>query len=134
MGNQPFFDDVELAMPIQASTQRVRVEIDGVTVADSERPMFLYEPGLPVRYYLPQSDVRMDLLVPTDTSTRCHWKGQARYWSAEINGKVHQDIVWGYDHPLIEAEAIAGLVSFYNEKVDVYVDEVLQESPASRFG
>jgi uncharacterized protein (DUF427 family) len=121
-------------MPIEPSNQRIRVEIDGVTVADSERPMFLYEPGLPVRYYLPQADIRMDLLMPTDTSTRCHWKGQARYWSAAINDQVHQDIAWGYDHPLVEAEAIAGLVSFYNEKVDVYVDEVLQESPASRFG
>ena len=102
------------------------MEIDGVTVADSERPMFLREPGLPVRYYLPQTDIRMDLLTPTDTSTRCHWKGQARYWSATINGKVHEDIAWGYDLPLVEAEAIAGLVSFYNEKVDIFVDEVAQ--------
>ena len=120
-------------MPIEASTQRIRVEIDGVTVADSERPMFLHEPGLPVRYYLPPSDIRMDLLVPTDTSTTCHWKGQARYWSAAINGKVHKDIAWGYDHPLVEAEAIAGLVSFYNEKVDVYVDEVLQGRRVTKF-
>jgi uncharacterized protein (DUF427 family) len=121
-------------MPIEASIQRIRVEIDGVTVADSEQPVLLHETGLPVRYYLPPSDIRMDVLVPTETSTTCHWKGQARYWSAAIDGKVHTDIAWGYDHPLVEAEAIAGLVSFYNEKVDVYLDEVLEERPVTMFG
>jgi len=52
---------------------------------------------------------------------------------ATINGKVHKDIAWGYDHPLVEAEPIAGLVSFYNEKVDVYVDEVLEGRSATKY-
>jgi uncharacterized protein (DUF427 family) len=65
----------------------------------------------------------MDLLTPTDLSTRCHWKGEASYWSVAIDGTTHQNIVWGYEEPLPEAEAIAGLVAFYNEKVDIYVDE-----------
>jgi uncharacterized protein (DUF427 family) len=112
-------------MPIEQRTNRVRVEVDGVTVADSESPTFLFEAGLPVRYYLPKSDVRMDLLTPTVLSTRCHWKGQASYWSVTLDGATHDNIVWGYEEPLPEAEAIAGLVAFYNEKVDIYVDEVL---------
>lgn len=110
-------------MPIEQRSTRVRVEVDGVTIADSESPTFLFEAGLPVRYYLPKSDVRMELLTPTDRSTTCHWKGKARYWSVTVDGVTHENIVWGYEMPLPEAEEIAGLVAFYNDKVEIYVDE-----------
>ena len=118
---------------ILPSGRRVRVEIDGVTVADSTNGSFLYETNLPTRFYLPKTDVRMDLLTPTDTATHCPYKGTARYWSANVNGNLHDDIVWGYDTPLPESQKVAGLVSFYNEKVDIYVDEVLQERPKTKF-
>ncbi|MEV7008085.1 DUF427 domain-containing protein [Streptosporangium sp. NPDC051022] len=111
------------------SSRHVRVEVDGVTVADSRSPRILFETGLPPRYYLPKTDVRMDLLAPTDTVTRCPYKGQAEYWS--VNGRP--DLVWSYRTPLEESRRIAGLVSFYNEKVDIYVDDVLQERPKSKF-
>jgi uncharacterized protein (DUF427 family) len=103
---------------------RVRVEIDGVTVADSTSAIALHEGRLPTRYYLPKDDVRFDLLQPTETSTVCGWKGTARYWSADIDGSLHRDVVWGYETPLAGAEDIAGRVCFYNEKVDLYLDEV----------
>lgn len=118
---------------ILASGRRVRVEIDGVTVADTANASFLFETGLPTRYYLPKTDVRMDLLTPTDRATACPYKGTARYWSATVNGNTHDNIVWGYDSPLPESQKIAGLVSLYNEKVDIYLDEVLQERPKSKF-
>ena len=60
---------------ILASSRRVQVEVDGVTVADSTSPRLLFETGLPTRYYLPKTDVRMDLLGHTDTSTGCPYKG-----------------------------------------------------------
>lgn len=120
-------------LDILPSSRRVRVEIDGVTVADTTNGRFLFETGLPARYYLPQSDVRMDLLTPTDASTSCPYKGTARYWSASVDGVMHEDIVWSYDDPLPESERIGGLVSFYNEKTDIYVDEVLQERPRTKF-
>ena len=120
-------------LDILPSTRRVRVEIDGVTVADSTNGRFLFETGLPPRYYLPKSDVRMDLLTPTDRVTACPYKGTARYWSASVNGSAHEDIVWGYEAPFAESEKIGGLVSFYNEKVDIYIDEVLQDRPKTRF-
>ncbi|MFI6598425.1 DUF427 domain-containing protein [Nonomuraea sp. NPDC050536] len=114
---------------ILPSSRRVRVEVDGVTVADSVRPRILFETGLPARYYLPKTDIRFDLLEPTDTATHCPYKGTAGYWS--VNG--HADLAWSYRTPLPESEKIAGLVSFYNEKVDIYVDEVLQERPRTKF-
>jgi uncharacterized protein (DUF427 family) len=125
--------DPHTRIDILPSTRRVRVEVDGVTVADSTNGRFLFETGLPVRYYLPKSDVRMDLLRPTEKVTACPYKGTARYWSLTVNGVVHPDLVWTYDQPLPESERIAGLVCFYNEKTDIYLDEVLQERPRTKF-
>jgi uncharacterized protein (DUF427 family) len=125
--------DPNTRIDILPSDRRVRVVIDGVTLADSTNGAFLYETGLPPRYYLPKTDVRMDLTTPTSRSTACPYKGNARYWSATVNGQVHEDILWGYDTPLPESQKIAGLVSFYNEKVDVYLDEDLQERPVTKF-
>jgi uncharacterized protein (DUF427 family) len=118
---------------ILPSDRRVRVEIDGVTVADSTNTSFLFETGLPVRYYIPKTDVRMDLLTPTDLATACPYKGTARYWSVNIDGESHDNVVWGYDTPLPESQKVGGLVAFYNERVDIYVDEVLHVRPSTKF-
>jgi uncharacterized protein (DUF427 family) len=111
---------------ILASSRHIRVELDGVTVAESRSPHILYETSLPPRYYLPITDVRMDLLRPSDTQTHCPYKGTAGYWSLEVNGRTYEDLVWIYRTPLPESQKIAGLACFYNEKVDLYVDGVLQ--------
>jgi uncharacterized protein (DUF427 family) len=118
---------------ILPSSRHVRVEVDGVTVAESASPRLLFETGLPVRYYLPKPHVRMDLLTPTDTASHCPYKGQAAYWSVRAGDSVHADLAWSYATPLPESQKIAGLVCFYNEKVDVYVDGVLQERPSTKF-
>ncbi|QKG22879.1 DUF427 domain-containing protein [Actinomadura verrucosospora] len=118
---------------VLASSRRVRVEVDGVTVAESSSPRLLFETGLPVRYYLPKTHVRMDLLEHTDTVTHCPYKGTAEYWSVRANGEVHEDLAWSYRTPLEESRKVAGLVCFYSEKVDIFVDGVLQERPKSRF-
>jgi uncharacterized protein (DUF427 family) len=115
------------------SSRRVRVEVDGLTVADSTNATFLFETGLPTRYYLPKTDVRMDLLTPTDLATACPYKGTARYWNLTADGIPHENAVWSYDFPLLESQGIGGLVAFYNEKVDIYVDEVLVERPKTKF-
>jgi len=109
---------------ILPSSRRVRVEADGVLLADSVHARALFETGLPVRWYLPKVDVRMDLLTPTDTSTGCPYKGTAQYWSARVGDRVLDDVVWSYPTPLPESERIAGLVCFYPDKVQVSVDGV----------
>ena len=118
---------------ILPSDRRVRVEVDGVTVADSTNASFLFETGLPTRYYFPKTDVRMDLLTPTETATACPYKGTARYWSVATEGETYPDLAWGYDTPLAESMKIAGLISFYNEKVDIYIDEEFQGRPKTKF-
>jgi uncharacterized protein (DUF427 family) len=118
---------------ILPSSRRVRVEIDGVTVADTANGWFLFETGLPTRYYFPKTDVEMTLFAPTDKATHCPYKGTARYWTGTVNGQRYDNILWGYDYPLPESQRIAGLVAFYNERVDIYVDEQLQERPKTKF-
>jgi uncharacterized protein (DUF427 family) len=115
------------------SSRYVRVEIEGRVVAETKRPHLLYETGLPTRYYIPKQDVRMDLLEPTDSTTRCPYKGTAVYWSFGAGDKTFKDIVWSYPAPIPECTKIENLLSFYNEKVDIYVDGKLQERPHSVF-
>jgi uncharacterized protein (DUF427 family) len=116
-----------------ASSRHVQVDVNGVRVADSRRPTILFETGLPPRYYLPKTDVRMDLLVPTDSATSCPYKGTARYWSVQVGDELVPDLAWSYPTPLPESIKVAGLVSFYNERVDLRVDDVLQERPRTKF-
>lgn len=118
---------------ILGSSRHVVVTVAGVTVADSRQPRILFETGLPARYYLPMSDVRMDLLRPSDTSTGCPYKGTASYWDVVVDGTAHRDLVWGYRSPLPESQKIGGLVCFYNEKVDLVVDGVAQRRPTTEF-
>jgi uncharacterized protein (DUF427 family) len=103
-------------------TRHVEVFLGGQKVAESDRPVLLDETGLPTRYYLPREDVRAELLRPTDHESHCPFKGQASYWSVEIGPDVHENVVWSYESPIPDAEGIKGLMSFYNERVDIVVD------------
>ncbi len=101
------------------SRRHVRVEYDGELVAESSAPYLLFEPPLPVRYYLPPEDVRTDLLRPSATRTVCAYKGHASYWSLDTTG---EDIAWSYRQPLREAAEVTDRLAFFNERVDVIVD------------
>ena len=106
---------------ILPSSRHVKVTVNGTVVAESHRPWLLFETGLPVRYYLPKVEVRMDLLEPTDSQTACPYKGHARYWSLHEGGRVHTDIAWSYPTPLPESIRIAGLIAFYDDRVELEV-------------
>jgi uncharacterized protein (DUF427 family) len=102
------------------SDRHVTVEVDGIRIAESRRPTMLFETGLPARTYLPEEDVRMDLLTPSDTRTVCPYKGNAdRYWSIPTDDGVLEDVVWAYDDPRPEANGIAGLLAFLDAKVEI---------------
>lgn len=111
------------------SSRRVVVERDGVQLADSRAPVLLFETYLPVRFYLPREDVRMELLIDTDTSTACAYKGWASYFSANVAGSVVRDLAWTYLEPHSYATAVRGMVSFFNERVDLIVDGRTLERP-----
>ena len=106
-------------------TQHVVVALDGQTVAETRRPVLLFETGLPVRYYLAREDVRMELLEQSATRTTCPFKGEAAYFSAPGS----PDVAWTYDEPLPGVAEIRGLLAFFDERADVTVDGERQERP-----
>ena len=118
---------------ILASSRHVEVVVDGVTVADSHQPRILFETGLPPRYYLPLTDLRLDLLRPSASVTHCPYKGAATYWTLALGEAEYRDLVWIYRAPLPESQKIAGLACFYNEKVDLRIDGDAVERPRTQF-
>jgi len=115
---------------VLASSRHLRLELDGHVLAESSRPMLLFETMLPVRYYLPRGDVRAKL-VRSDTHTYCAYKGKASYWSANVGGRLVPDLAWTYREPLTDASRVAGLVAFFNERVDVVLDGQRSERPVT---
>ncbi len=112
------------------SSRHVRVVLEGATVADTRHPQILLKTGLPIRYYIPEQDVRMELLEPTETTTHCPYKGEATYWAAKIGERIFKDIVWSYREPLPACLRIAKALCFFNERVDaIYVDNELMPKP-----
>jgi uncharacterized protein (DUF427 family) len=107
---------------ITPTNLHVEVALAGTKLAESDRAVLLEETGLPPRYYLPRDDVRPEFLAPSDSTTTCPFKGEASYWSVEFDGRVYADIVWSYEQPIPAARDIAGLLCFYNERVDLTVD------------
>lgn len=117
-----------------ASSRHVEVALDGVVLADSTRPTVLFETRLPPRFYVPLPDLRLDLLRPSDTVTRCPYKGTATYWSVELpDGTRHPDLFWTYRAPLPESQKVAGLAAVWTEKVDLRLDGVPQERARTHF-
>ena len=111
--------------------RHVRVSLDGQVLAESNAAMALFESNLPSHWYMPQEDVRAELM-PTDTVTHCPYKGEAGYYSVHrAGGELEKDLVWFYAAPFDEVRRIAGMVCFFNERVDLELDGELQERPES---
>ncbi len=107
------------------SSRRVQITIADEVVADSERATILFETGLPPRYYVPLTDVRLDVLVESATTSQCPYKGTASYWSVRVGDDLHDDVAWYYPAPLPESAKITGLVAFWPERdeaVQVLID------------
>ena len=113
---------------VLASSRHVRLELDGQVLAESSRPMLLFETMLPVRYYLPREDIHAEL-SPSSTQTYCAYKGQASYWSATVGDRAVPDIAWTYQEPLHDATQVRGLTAFFDERVDVVVNGERHERP-----
>ena len=115
------------------SSRHVKVSVNGEVVAETDRPVILFETGLPPRYYIPPEDVREGFLVPSDRQTQCPYKGAASYHSIEAGGENVEDVVWHYPEPIASAEKIRDNLSFFNEKVDLEVDGEVQRRPQTQW-
>ena len=116
------------------STRTVWVELDGVLLAESSCPVMVFETGLPTRYYLDRTAVSFEHLIATDTVTACPYKGTTSgSWSARVGERLYEDLAWAYDFPTRQLLPIAGLIAFYNEKVDLTLDGERLQRPTTHF-
>ncbi|KAI0033895.1 hypothetical protein K488DRAFT_77618 [Vararia minispora EC-137] len=109
------------------SSKHIRVEIDGVEVANSTRFIRLYETGHAIRTYLPMTDVRLDLLTPSTQTSICQYKGEASYFDVNLPSGTKHGYAWWYKSSTAESQSIVGLIAFYDEKLDVWADGVKQD-------
>ena len=102
--------------------RRLRVDAAGTTLVDTDDTLAVYETALEPRLYVDRRHVRMDLLVPSETTTYCPYKGTTRYWHARVGDQVLEDVAWSYEDPLPESTALGGLLSFETGRVHVEHD------------
>ena len=103
--------------------RRIRASLAGETVVDSRHAKLLHEHGhLPVLYF-PDEEVRTDLLEPSDHTTRCPWKGEARHWSVRVGDRTAENAVWAYPEPNADAPPLAGYLAFHWGSMDEWLEE-----------
>jgi uncharacterized protein (DUF427 family) len=115
---------------LRRSSRRIRVELDGEVLAETTRATLVFETGLPTRFYLPREDVRAELR-PGSKHTQCAYKGDASYHSPVVRGRPVANLGWSYEQPLRDAAPLAGLIAFFDERVDVVVDGERRERPGT---
>jgi uncharacterized protein (DUF427 family) len=114
---------------LRRTSRHIKVSLEGQLLAETTRAVALFESNLPARWYIPREDV-VGELVPSDTETICPYKGHASYHSVRLDGgELVEDLIWYYADPLSDALGVAGMLCFYNEKVDLELDGELQERP-----
>ncbi len=116
------------------SNRTVRIEINGIVLAEAKDCVMVFETGLPTRYYLDPTNVRFTYLAPSPTRTQCPYKGKTDgYWSAAVEGTSVPDVAWTYSFTTPAMATIAGLVAFLNERVDIFIDGEIQARPVTHF-
>lgn len=104
------------------SSRTIRVEHQGTVLAETDQAQLLFEGTFPMpRYYLPLSALRVPLRRGR-LRTTCAYKGHATHWTAETEQGLLPDIAWSYEEPEHDGEPVRGLVSFYTERLEVFVD------------
>ena len=115
------------------SSRHVQVSLDGVVLADTQRPVAVFETGMPPRWYIPRADVALEHLLPSPTRTQCPYKGVAEYYSVRIDSQQLDDLAWTYTFPVIECRRLAQHVCFFSERVDITLDGTRQSRPVTKW-
>jgi uncharacterized protein (DUF427 family) len=113
---------------VHQTSRSVRIEVGGDIVAETTRARLVFETQLPTRFYIPREDIAVEL-YPSERQTYCPYKGRASYWSLDAGGRRRPDIAWSYEQPLPDMPQIAGLISFWDERVDVVLDGAQRARP-----
>jgi uncharacterized protein (DUF427 family) len=111
------------AMYVEPIPKRIRVVLNGETIADTVHAQYVSESGLQPSYYIPRADVRSEVLEPSDRHTRCPKKGEASYHTVRVGDRVEDAAAWYYPEPLPGAEAIRDHIAFYFHRMDHWFEE-----------
>ncbi|MBF6594355.1 MAG: DUF427 domain-containing protein [Thermaceae bacterium] len=107
---------------LEATPKRVQVRLGNLLIADTTQAYRVLETSHPPVYYVPQADIRMDLLEPASGHSFCEWKGSASYWTLRASGQVLPNIAWSYPQPSVGFQALAGYLAFYLDPLEGFVD------------
>jgi uncharacterized protein (DUF427 family) len=121
---------------VAPSTSKVTVIHRGVTIVDTAAPIRVLETSQAPGFYLPPSDIRMDLMTRSSASSFCEWKGIATYWTLTVGGETFEDVAWSYDSPTPPFSAITGYLAFYPQRVDrcSFYGELVEANAGSFYG
>jgi uncharacterized protein (DUF427 family) len=109
---------------IERTSKRIRIVMNGVTIADSTNAYRVLETSHPPVYYLPQSNLKLEYIHPAEDRTFCEFKGAASYWTVSVDGVIRECGAWSYANPLPGFEVIRDHLAFYAGKMDAcYVDD-----------
>jgi len=118
-GKAPGFErKPDYVLTMEPAGKLVRVTFAGEMIAASDRALVMHEGQYDPIYYLPNDDVRLDMLRRSSHSTHCPFKGDASYWSIEVGENRAANAAWSYENPFDEVAEIAGAMAFYADKVD----------------
>ena len=104
---------------VEPHSGRVVVRFGGSVVADTERALVLREASYEPAFYVPFRDCAQACFEPTERSTHCPFKGDARYWTLRAGEETAENAAWGYDAPFDQVSEIEGHVAFYPDKVSI---------------
>jgi len=121
---------------LEAVQRRLRVLLGGITVAETTRGLRVLETSHPPSYYFPRTDVRSDALEPEAGSSRCEWKGPARYYTVRGGERRARRAAWSYAHPSPAYGELAGMVAFYPALMDACFvgEELVRAQPGGFYG
>jgi uncharacterized protein (DUF427 family) len=104
------------------SDRRLRIRVAGQVLVDTTTTVALFETGLDPRLYVAPALVRTELLVRSETTTYCPYKGTATHWTVRVGDHEVADAAWSYEDPLPESHRIKGMLSFYTERAEIEQD------------
>lgn len=98
---------------VEPCRHHIVVRFGDRTIADSRRTLRVLETSHPPNYYVSAEDIEGTCLVASDRTTICEWKGQASYYTVQVEGFQAVNAAWHYPEPAAGYEVLAGYVAFY---------------------